>query len=38
MPEQELKKIADGADMIVAGYSFTRDADGNWFREALRKA
>lgn len=29
MPEQELKRIADGADMIVAGYSFTRDADGN---------
>lgn len=29
MPEQELKKIADGADMIVAGYSFTKDEDGN---------
>lgn len=25
MPERELKKIADNADMIVAGYSFTRE-------------
>jgi hypothetical protein len=28
MPEEELKKIADNADMIVAGYSFTKDMDG----------
>ena len=29
MPEEELKKIADNADMIVAGYSFTKDIDGH---------
>ena len=28
MPEEELKKIADNADMIVSGYSFTKDEDG----------
>ena len=28
MPEGQLKKIADEADMIVAGYSFTKDKDG----------
>lgn len=28
MPENELKRIADNADMIIAGYSFTKDADG----------
>lgn len=28
MPEEELKKIADNADMIVSGYSFTKDKDG----------
>lgn len=28
MPENELKKIADNADMIIAGYSFTKDEDG----------
>ncbi len=27
MPENELKKIADKADMIIAGYSFTKDGD-----------
>lgn len=29
MPEEELKRIADSADMIVAGYSFTKDKDGH---------
>ncbi len=28
MPEEELKKIADKADFIVAGYSFTKEKDG----------
>ena len=28
MSENELKKIADEANMIVAGFSFTKDQDG----------
>ena len=28
MSESELKKIADEANMIVAGFSFTKDQDG----------
>ena len=28
MPETELKKIADSADLIVNGYAFTRREDG----------
>ena len=28
MPENELKKIADQANMIIAGYSFTKEKDG----------
>ncbi len=28
MLEKELKEIADNADMIVAGYSFTRNEEG----------
>ncbi len=27
MPVEQLEKIADQADFIVAGYSFTKDAD-----------
>ena len=27
MPEKELKAIADGSDMIVGGYSFTKKDD-----------
>ena len=28
MPVEQLKKIADEADMIVAGYAFTKNAEG----------
>ncbi len=36
MPEEELKKIADKADFIVAGYSFTKEKDGSgWVGMAL---
>lgn len=28
MPDKELKRIADKADMIIAGYSFTKDQEG----------
>ena len=28
MPDKELKSIADKADMIIAGYSFTKDQEG----------
>lgn len=28
MPDKELKRIADKADMIIAGYSFIKDEDG----------
>lgn len=28
MPIKELEKIADDANMIVAGYSFTKNSDG----------
>lgn len=28
MPVEQLEKIADQADFIVAGYSFTKDAEG----------
>lgn len=28
MSEKELKEIADKADIILAGYSFTKDNDG----------
>ncbi len=28
MPENKLKEIADNADIIIAGYSFTKDTDG----------
>ena len=27
MPESEIKKIADQSDMIIAGYSFTKEDD-----------
>ncbi len=28
MSEKQLKEIADKADFIIAGYSYTKDADG----------
>ena len=27
MPDKELEKIADSADMIIAGYAFTKEND-----------